>query len=248
MNSLHWLQYFEQNRSNRREPPWHLPRPLDARARRLLARSLSHFQLGESGEGHFLLHQARAQAPGDRAHHRALALFIGEEKEHARLLALLVARFGGALIKRHWTHLLFRQARRAFGLNFEIQVLVIAELVGTAYYRLLHRRTRDPVLEEVCGLVLGDEARHIAFHVDWLAQVHARLLPFERGIWSLQFQILFTAAAQVAWADHREALATVGATRREFFREARGECIQFLAQLTAAQSAALIPTVAVAAR
>lgn len=246
MNSLHWLQYFERNRVGRAEPQWHLPTPLDPHARSWLARSLSHFQLGESGDGNFLLNQARAQAPGDAHYYKALALFIAEEKEHARLLGLLVQRFGGALIGRHWTHLLFRQARRAFGLNFEIQVLVIAELVGTAYYRLLHRRTCDPVLEEICALVLADEAQHVAFHVDWLAQTQARMLPFERGLWSLQFQLLFTAAAQVAWIDHRSAFATIGASRREFFREARRECIRFLAQLTAAYDAELLPAAAAA--
>ena len=244
MNALHWLRYFEANRVERREPQWHLPSPLDLRARLLLARSLSHFQLGESGDGSFLLKQARAQAPDDETYRKALALFIAEENEHARLLALLVQRFGGALIHRHWTHLIFRQARRAFGLNFEIQVLVIAELVGTAYYRLLHRRTRDPVLEEVCDLVLRDEVQHIAFHVDWLAQFQSRLLPVERGFWSLQFQILFTVAAQVAWIDHRHALATAGASRGEFFNEARLECIRFLSQLVTAQSASTLSAVA----
>src|SRR4051794_19161648 len=162
MNSLQWLHYFEQNRTDRSEPPWHLPIALDERAAAELARSLSHFQLGESGEGKFLLAQARRQAPGDPNYERALALFIEEEKEHARLLEKLVVRFGGSIVRKHWTHALFRVARRALGLNFEIQVLVIAEIVGTAYYRLLGRRTRDPVLDEVCALVLRDEAKHIA--------------------------------------------------------------------------------------
>lgn len=231
MNSLHWHRYFENNRQARPEPQWHLPCPLEAATCRTLARSLSHFQLGESGEGSFLLKQARAQAPEDEVYAQALELFIAEEKEHARLLELLVRRFGGQIVRRHWTHLLFRQARRAFGLNFEIQVLVIAELVGTAYYRLLHLRTRDPVLEEICAVILRDEAQHIAFHVDWLAHRHANWLPAERELWSWQFQILFAAAAQVAWMDHRAALEITGGNRREFFREARGECIAFLRAL-----------------
>jgi hypothetical protein len=120
MNSREWLSYFEGNAAGRAEPQWHLPSPLDERARQVIARSLSHFQLGESGEGKFLLNQARRQAPSDAAYYKALAVFIAEEKEHARLLELLVRRFGGALTRRHWTHAIFRQARRAFGLNFEI--------------------------------------------------------------------------------------------------------------------------------
>jgi hypothetical protein len=56
-------------------------------------------------------------------------------------------------------------------------------------------------------------------------------LPLERFIWSAQFQILFAAAMQVAWMDHRTGLLAAGANRQEFFRLARGECIRFLRQL-----------------
>jgi hypothetical protein len=239
MNSLQWLRYFEQNSSGRTEPPWHIPSPLENDARAVLARSLSHFQLGESGEGRFLLEQACDQAPDDPNYAAALALFIAEEKEHARLLEQLVRRFGGTPIARHWTHALFRLLRRMLGLNFEIQVLVIAELVGTAYYRLIGLRTRDPVLEEVCAVVLRDEAKHIAFHIDWLRTVQSEWLPAECSLWSVQFQLFFTAAAEVAWIDHRAALHLVGANRREFFREARGECIRFLRSL---EEREIVPT------
>ncbi len=248
MNSLQWLHYFEQNRLNRAEPPWHIASPLESQQRAGLARSLSHFQLGESGEGRFLLEQARRQAADDPAYPETLALFIEEEKEHARLLEQLVRRFGGVLTEKHWTHSLFRLMRRALGLNFEIQVLVIAELVGTAYYRLLALRTRDPVLESVCALVLRDEAKHIAFHVDWLRAVQSRWLPAESAAWSLQFQLLFTAAANVAWIDHRAALHVSGANKREFFREARRECISFLHSLLVPPALQLAIESAVAAR
>lgn len=233
-NSLQWLHYYQNNKLNRSEPKWNLPSPLDARTQRLLAHSLSHFQLGESGEGRFLFAQAKAQISDNAAYHEALKLFIAEEREHARLLERLVYRFGGATIRHHWTHAIFRLARRALGFKFEIQVLVIAELVGTAYYRLLHRQTRDRVLEEVCALILKDEAQHIDFHADWLGDFQSRLLPIECEGWNLQFQILFAAAAQVAWIDHRHCLGAAGASRREFFREARRECIRFLRQLDAA--------------
>jgi hypothetical protein len=231
MNSRQWLAYFQDNRNDRLEPKWNLPSSLDSRTQRVLACSLSHFQLGETGEGKFLLAHARAQAPDDVAYHRALQLFIDEEKEHARLLERLVYRFGGETICGHWSHTIFRLVRHALRFKFEIQVLVIAELVGSAYYRLLQTRTRDWVLEEVCALILKDEAQHIDFHADWLGDFQSDLLPLERFIWSAQFQILFAVATQVAWMDHRTGLLAAGANRQEFFREARGECIRFLRQL-----------------
>jgi hypothetical protein len=117
--------------------------------------------------------------------------------------------------------------------NFELQVLVIAELVGTAYYQLLKLRTPDPVLESACGLLLRDEARHIQFHIEWLGSVQSPWLPLEQQVWTLQFQLLFTAAANVAWFDHREALKLTGACRKEFSLLARAQRIAFLRQLEA---------------
>ncbi len=238
MNSPAWLHYFEANRRNVIEPDWSAPSPITPELRALLAASLSHFQLGESGGGHHLFAKAARQALDDPAYLAALELFVAEEGEHARLLRALVERFGGRLIARHWTHLLFRAARRALGLNFEIQVLLIAELVGTAYYRVLQRRARDPILDLVCLRILADEAQHVAFHLDHLRDIHAALLPAERAAWTLQFQLLFTAALSVAWIDHRSALKATGASRNEFFATARSECIAFLDRLTGAKISA----------
>ena len=228
MNSAYWLAYFQQNRLDRVEPDWDSPAPAALPGARLLADSLSHFQLGESGEGRFLLAEARRSYPDDVAYCAALDLFIKDEQEHARLLEGLVRRFHGRLITRHWTHSLFRLLRRAVGVNFEIQVLVIAELVGTAYYRLLRRHVADPVLAQVCDLVLRDEVRHIEFHRDRFAADQRAWLPLERAAWAAQFQAFFLGAASVAWVDHGHALGAVGSSRRDFLAEARAECIHFL--------------------
>src|SRR4029077_6942585 len=167
-----------------------------------LARSLSHFQLGETGGGTYLMDRACRQVSDDPAYLDALQFFIAEEGEHARLLERLVIRFGGATISRHWTHGLFRLIRHALGFQFEIQVLLIAELVGTAYYRLIKARTRDSVLDDTCGLLVRDEARHVEFHAHWLGDCLSRKLPLEAGFWRTQFQALFFIAAVVAWIDH----------------------------------------------
>jgi hypothetical protein len=232
-NSTDWLRYFEHNRLERPEPHWHLPSPEDAATAAKLARSLSHFQLGESGEGSFLLAEARRSYPGDTDYVAALALFIGEEQEHARLLEQLVARFNGKLTSRHWTHGCFRLLRRTLGVQFEIQVLVIAELIGTAYYRLLHLHARDIVLGQVCDLMLRDEAQHVEFHRDRLTERQRHWLPLERALWATQFQIFFLAATYAAWLDHRPALRAIGADRREFLGQARRECAAFLTSLEA---------------
>jgi len=232
MNSKYWLRHFQKNRLDRPEPDWETP-PLPVTiTSRLLARSLSHFQLGESGDGRCLLTDARYRYADDPDYCAALALFIAEEQEHARLLGRLLPRLGGAPISRHWTHGLFRVIRQALGVNFELQVLVIAELAGTGYYRLLQRHAADPVLVQLCDLVLADERHHVDFHAERFAANHAEWLPIERGAWAAQFQALFLAAVGVVWLDHGNALRSLGCTRRDFLREARRECIRFFGQLS----------------
>jgi len=172
--------------------------------------------------------RACRQVSDDPVYLDALQFFIAEEGEHARLLERLVVRFGGNTVHRHWTHGLFRLIRHALGFRFEIQVLLIAELVGTAYYRLIRLRTTDSVLDETCALLLRDEAQHVEFHVHWLGSFLSTLLPLEVSLWRTQFQALFSAAAVVAWIDHGAALVASGSDRREFLRQARLECIRFL--------------------
>lgn len=244
MNSRQWLSYYQANKMNRLEPKWNVPSPLRLDMQQALALSLSHFQLGETGEGKFLIAQACRQIPDDLPYHEALRLFVAEEQEHARLLDRLVRRFGGRLIERHWTHSLFRLVRHFFGFKFEIQLLVIAELVGTAYYRLLQARTGDSVLEETCALLLSDEARHLQFHADYMGVFLSRLLPMEVSVLRSQFQILFVIATWVAWWDHRAVLLASGTNRREFSTEGRREGIRFLRQLqrnTAQQATEFAP-------
>lgn len=233
MNSSFWLHYFQQNRVARPEPDWNKPCELKRGLARTIGESLSHFQLGESGEGRFLLDQARHAYPDDAEYREALDLFIKEEQEHARLLERLVLRFGQRLLRRHWSHSLFRLFRHALGARFEIQVLVIAELVGTVYYRLLREWAADPALLEVCDLVLRDEAKHVAFHRERFATDQRHWLPIERAMWGTLFQILFVFATIVVWFDHQNALLAIGADRRRFLTEAKSECIRFLRELHA---------------
>jgi hypothetical protein len=227
-DSTAWLQHFEGNRAGRPEPDWARPSPFPAEVTARLSRSLAHFQLGESGEGTTLLAEARRAWAGDADYVAALALFVAEEQEHARLLECLVARFGGTLVTTHWSHRWFRRLRRALGVEFEIQTLVMAETIGAAYYRLL-RSTGDAVLRQVCDLMLRDEVPHLRFHADRVTVSQLRWSPARRALWTGQFRFLFRAAMTAAWIDHRSALQAVGIDRRLFTGEALTEARRWLA-------------------
>ncbi|MCE0484286.1 MAG: ferritin-like domain-containing protein [Methylacidiphilales bacterium] len=226
MNSSSWRSYYESNRLNRPEPGWQLPCHVPDDLRKVIALSLSHFQLGETGGGTFLLCEAARETDADDL--AALTLFVREEQEHARLLARMVQRLGGALICRHWTHRLFKLARRAGGFRFEIQMLLTAEIVGTAYYELVNAGTNDTPLNDALGLMLRDEARHVAFHLDRLRLRWKTYLPFERALWSLQFQALVLLAVRIAWLDHGRCLRVLGHTWADFATRARQVAIDFL--------------------
>jgi len=226
-DSSAWLAHFERNRLHRPEPDWHRHTPFPPHVTGPLARSLAHFQLGESGEGATLLAAARRAWPDDADYVAALALFVAEEQEHARLLEHLVARFGGTLVTKHWTHRCFRTLRRALGVEFEIQTLVIAEIIGAAYYRLL-RSTGDGVVRQVCELMLRDEVPHLRFHADRVVTAELGRAPLRRALWSARFRLLFRAAVTAAWIDHRPALRALGVNRGVFSAEARSEARAWL--------------------
>ncbi|HEV7534520.1 MAG TPA: hypothetical protein VGP90_02730, partial [Acidimicrobiia bacterium] len=101
------------------------------------------------------------------------------------------------------------------------------ELVGGAYFRLL-RSTGDPVLRQVCELMVRDEAQHRRFHVDGVVIAQLGWSPLRRALWTARFRLLFRAALLAAWIDHRSALRAVGIDRRLFCAEARADARAWL--------------------
>lgn len=214
MDIDHWLRHFRRNRRHRPAPDWHLPvveRPMRLPA---LTRSLARFQLGETGGGRRL--QRKAARGLDARHREVLGLFVEEEREHARLLGLLVHRFDGTLIERHWSSAVFRIVRRALHFDWEIQVLLSAEIVGSAFYIGLAERSPDPVLHQVCRLILRDEARHLEFHRSYFCARYARRAAWRRRLWTAQFRLVAFAIGLAAWFDHRECLRAYGIDRASF--------------------------------
>ena len=232
-DSSAWLAYFERNRLDRPEPDWNRPTPFPPAVTAKLARSLAHFALGESCEGTTLLTGARRRWPDDPDYIAAMSLFVAEEREHARLLERLVLRYGGTLVTKHWTDRCFTLARHALGIGFEIQAVVVAEIVGGAYFRLL-RSTGDAVLRDVCELMVRDETQHRRFHVDHVAVAQLHWSRGRRALWTAQFQLMLRAALLAAWADHRSALRAVGVGRRLFIAEGRADARDWLLRRAAA--------------
>lgn len=231
MNYRHWINYFEANRFARPEPAWDAPLTLPEPKRRALAESLAEYQLGDGGgpcrliaRGADLFRHSSAEVE------RVVDLWFAEEREHSRLLSGAVQRLRGRLLTETIAFRLFCGLRRALGVEGEMLVLLLVEIVSTGYYRLIRRHAGDPPIEAMCRLILGDEAGHIAFHRDRLAERHPGGMS---GARQMAFQVLGMACAALLWIGHGRKLRAIGATRVEFFQLTRFGLRRFLKQLRA---------------
>jgi hypothetical protein len=232
MNPAHWIHRFLRNRENRPEPDWHAPVTLGPEDVRPLLRSLREFHLGDGGGDCRLIARDAArfrQSQGDMD--RLVDLWFAEEAEHSRLLGRAVARFGGVPLRSHWSHDVFCSVRRAFGVRSELLVLLLTEIVSTAYYRLMRRHVPDPAVCDLCRLVLRDEAGHVAFHRDRMASAHRLRGSWPGSPWFAGFVFLGLAAGTMLWINHRRCLTRFGATTADFYREALLELLRFRRRL-----------------
>ncbi|MCP2267582.1 ferritin-like domain-containing protein [Actinokineospora diospyrosa] len=209
MNDVDWLEEFTEEaarRMLRQEPDW----DEGVEMHPVVVKSVQRFQVGEDGDGANLIEKA-----GGGAYGAAVKLFIAEEQNHARMLARLLEAAGAETIKSHWSDSVFAWLRRALGLKLELLVLMVAEVVALAYYRILRDGSADRITTEVAARLLADERRHVPFHMSRLGD----LSPFTRAAW----QVLFLGAVLVVAVDHGSALRVLGVSRRGFVREAMTE-------------------------
>jgi hypothetical protein len=235
MNYAKWIAHFERNRLYRSEPDWSAPVSIPQPALDPLVRSLEQFRLGDGGgPASLIAHDAeRFRSRTDEM--RAIVDFwFAEEAEHSRLLGCAVDRFGGRHITSHWSFTAFCLCRRALGVRFELQVLLLTELVSTAYYRVLLNHSPDAPLAAMCGLILRDEAGHVGFHRDRLAAAGLSPLGLAGALWQGQFWLCGHAAATMLWMNHGACLTAIGGSRAEYFQEVRWQLQRFVASLCGA--------------
>lgn len=231
-NPAAWISRFRRNREHRAEPAWEMPLNVPRAALKPVTRSVREFQLGDGGGPAALIawneRRFREQSPAMR---EVVDLWFAEEREHSRLLGRALERLGGTPITTHWSFRLFCGVRKYGGVGFELQALTLTELVSTAYYRELRRLCRDIPMQQMCALILRDEAGHVAFHNDRLAAGGRSPLGMAGSMWALQFWLCGLAAATVLWSSHGRCLRALGGSRAAFFAEARYQISRFLTRL-----------------
>jgi hypothetical protein len=234
MNTTHWIKHFLANRGTFNPPTM----PPDGSAllddkKRPLRDSLAIFQLGESGGGTRLMRYVRLVVPEERlpGYERAVQLFIEEEQWHARVLAELVHHLGGQCLRKQWSNSTFRWLRNHFGVEFNIQILLIAELIAEVYFGLLYRRSSDAAVRAVSHRLLSDEMRHIAFHTEFLRERLEAMPAWRRILWRAQFACCHRITSCVVAWDHRRCFASLGVNPFEVARMAFKTGSRFLRRL-----------------
>lgn len=231
MNYAKWITHFTRNRAHRPEPDW--SSPIDpVGIPRALLNSIEQFRLGDGGgPASLIAYDAERFRGRSEEMRRIVDLWFAEEAEHARLLGCAVKRFNGRYITSHWSFTAFCFCRRILGVRFELQVLLLTELVSTAYYRLLRNHSPDGALAAMCELILRDEAGHVAFHRDRLADADCPARGFRGLLWQTQFRLFGYAAATMLWINHRPGLTSIGGTQAEYYSEMRRQLQRFLFSL-----------------
>jgi hypothetical protein len=210
-----WLRYFQRNKQERLEiPPGQNFCPEPA-LRAPLIRSLRRFQLGESGEGRRL--RLHAAGTGDAVYQQCIDLFIKEEQNHARMMAVILRALGAPLLRRHWSNACFVLLRRLFGLEEELLTLLVPEMIAQRFFRALRDGTKDHGLRAVFNQIIRDEDGHVAFHAEFLRGRLAGLTLTRRALLRAGWRVIFRGACVAVTLDHQAVLRAVGVSPAAFW-------------------------------
>lgn len=217
-----WCDYFEYNGTRLLAIPWEAGVDFTPAERKSVAKSLQIFQLGETGEGRHIRREADRYAArtGDFDYPVALRQFIAEEHRHAALLGRVLDAAVIPRLRQQWSNGAFRRLRHLAGLEVAICVLLTAELIATIYYVALRGATKSIVLRRVCEQILRDEAMHVRFQSERLADLRqGRSRWGRRGSAAMQ-GLFFAVTCGVFWVSHRRVLSAGGFSLRRFARRA----------------------------
>jgi len=210
--SRSWCAYFAANSTSAEGLPWRHAGTLTSAERRVIAKSIQQFQLGEGAEGRRLLKRGldSDQCSNDPHFVEALRLFIKEEQRHSTMLGRFMRTEGISALQGHWLDGIFRCIRVLSGLELELRVLVTAEVIAVPYYRALGAATKSELLGAICAVILSDEAAHLRFQRSILTRLSAARDPGLRCLITLLHRIFLLGTCCVIWLEHRRVFCAAG--------------------------------------
>lgn len=108
--------------------------------------------------------------------------------------------------------------RKRINLEFQVQMLLTAEIIAEAYYDLLRQRVADPVIHQACIRILKDEIGHLGFHVDFFNSWTSKWPESCRMLLLGQFQAILVVTRWVVWSDHCLCFKKLGVSLTMFFK------------------------------
>jgi hypothetical protein len=219
----HWHHHFLHNRAHPTAHPWHDAYRLAPAERRLVARAIQQFQLGEWARGRGFLRRASAHPvlSADPWFLPSLELFIAEEQGHSAMLGRFLDREQIPRLANNWVDSIFRRLRKLAGLEACAVVLVTAEVLAVPFYRALRDATRSSLLHSICKRILGDEAAHLNYQALTIGLIRRPLGKNARAVRSLCHSLLFHGTALLLWRQHRRVFHSAGWTFLHFWTRAR---------------------------
>lgn len=215
-----WLNHFEYHAQHPRCVPAGLSDVLKPEERRLIARSIATFQLGEQSEGNALLFTTWRFAKKHNATPliRILELFIREQQRHAVLLHKFMEDHDLPAKHTDWTDFVFCCLRRVGGLEFRLHIFITAELIASVFYRALETATGCQRLKVLCRTLVADELAHVGLESQLLLTLRSRRSAIVRGSLRLLHRAFFVSTACVVYMTHRALLRSVGYNIGRFLR------------------------------
>ncbi len=223
LTSAQWHEHYLKNAASRLDVPWDLGAGMTAREKRVVGKSLSAWQLGETSGGRHLLAAARryAEQQEDPFFVEAVRLLIREEQRHGSDLGRFLDLAGIPRVSRDWGGALLRACRyRIPSMEIWATVAIMARTLALIYYRAVRDATGSEVLRRICDQILRDEVHHIRFHYERLAILHRRRPSVLQQATLRLHRVLFAAVTLAVWAGHRRALIAGGFDFGNFWRAA----------------------------
>jgi hypothetical protein len=234
-----WHRHFLHNREHPCVHPWHDSYRLSTAERRLVARSIQQFQLGEWARGRGLLRRASAHPllSADPWFLPSLELFIAEEQGHSEMLGRFLDREEIPRLTNNWVDSTFRRLRKLAAMETCAVVLVTAEVLAVPFYRALRDATRSRLLHSICKRILREEAAHLNFQALTIGLIRRPLGRKARAIRSFWHSLLFHGTALLLWRQHRPVFRSAGWNFGHFWSQARRGFAQLQSRITCLSSA-----------
>lgn len=216
-----WIDYFTHNALQQRID-WQLSATLTPTERKAIVRSMQAWQLGETSDGSHLIRATEryARKRQDSDYVIPVKQFIREEQKHGNNLGRYLDLIGEKRITKDWGDTLFRKARY-FNSSLEIWTITVLVVESTAqvFYQSLKDATGCQLLQQICTDILIDEAAHIRFQVERLAEILSGKSNAARAFRALLYKGCFIFTTCLVWYAHRRLFRAGGNTFQSYLRK-----------------------------